>query len=304
MTLAPIVLFVYNRPKHTQRVLDSLAANAEAKDSELFIYCDGPKEGANADTLKRIDDVRTLVKLENRFKKVQIIEQTKNKGLANSIIDGVTEVVNNYGTVIVLEDDLETSKYFLQYMNDGLIKYQNKDKVISIHAYCYPLKRMPKENYFIKGADCWGWATWKRGWDLFNSDSKELLDTLIKQKAINEFNFDNKHNYLQMLKDQINGKNDSWAIRWYASAFLNNKLTLHPKISLVRNIGFGSESTHNKVLNSFFDINISSNPVYIDDKEIIESKPMRKEIEKFYRFMNLKILINTIRNYLKTKIIR
>jgi GT2 family glycosyltransferase len=171
--LAPIVLFTFNRPWHTQQTLDALAKNEEAKNSLLIIYCDGAKKDAKADEVEKIEQVRLIAKNENRFKSVSLIVQKSNKGLANSIIDGVTEVVNKYGKVIVLEDDLVTSPLFLKFMNRALNYYSEKNQVACITGYVYPLKNVNNnEAFFIKGADCWSWATWKNKWnEVFCNDA-------------------------------------------------------------------------------------------------------------------------------------
>ncbi len=246
MQLAPIVLFTYNRPWHTKQVLDALALNDEAKDSTLYIYCDGAKENASQENIDKIQELRLLVKKENRFKEVIVREQEKNKGLANSIIDGVTEVVNKYGSIIVLEDDIVPSKGFLKYMNTALDIYLTEDKVGCIHAWNYflDISNYKSSTFFLKGADCWGWATWKRAWDEFNPNGSILLNTIVSSKSEYEFNRRGTHEFVNMLKDQIAGKNDSWAIRWHASLFLNNKYCLHPTNSLIKNIGLDNSGTH------------------------------------------------------------
>ena len=238
---APIVLFVYNRPDHTRQTLDALTANYLASDSDLFIYSDAPK---NQQGLESVQAVRSLIKETQGFKSVTVIEREKNWGLANSIIDGVTNIVNQYGKVIVLEDDMITSPYFLTYMNDSLNLYENNDRVASIHGYIYPVSKKLPDYFFLRGTDCWGWATWKRGWDIFNSDAQFLLDEIKRQKLEKLFNFNNSYDYTGMLKAQIEGKVSSWAIRWYASAFLANKYTLYPGTSFVKNIGIDGSGTH------------------------------------------------------------
>lgn len=242
--LAPIVLFVYNRPEHTLRTLESLKLNEESKQSTLFIFCDGPKANANDEQLKNIEATRKIVRKENWCKIVEIKESENNKGLANSIIYGVTKIVNEYEKIIVLEDDLLLSPYFLKYMNEALDLYQNDDEVISIHGYLYPVKEQLPETFFLKGADCWGWATWKRGWDLFETDGRKLLKEIRDKKLRHEFDYNGSYPNMKMLVKQIAGENDSWAIRWYASAFLKNKLTLYPGRSLVKNIGAEGSGIH------------------------------------------------------------
>jgi hypothetical protein len=247
--LAPIALFVYNRLNHTQRTIEALQKNTLASGSDLIIFSDGPKE--SLESQEKVSELRKYLKTVKGFKNVEIVESEKNRGLAKSIISGVTDILNKHKKIIVLEDDLVTSRYFLEYLNNGLNLYEDENDVISIHAYTYPIKSPLPETYFIKGADCWGWATWKRGWDLFEANGQKLLKELMAKKLTKEFDFDDSSPYTKMLKTQIAGKNDSWAIRWYASAFLNNKLTLYPRESLVYNTGFDGSGTHHVSEDSF-----------------------------------------------------
>lgn len=241
MNLAPITLFVYNRPWHTRQTIEALQKNDHATESDLFIYADGPKKAEHAGA---VDEVRDFIRGVDGFKSVTIIEREGNWGLARSIISGVTEVVNRIGRIIVLEDDLLTSPFFLRYMNDALDLYDNEERVISIHAYAFPLNGALPETFFLKGTGCWGWATWKRGWMIFEPDGHKLLEKINAGHLENEFDLNGAYPYTQMLKDQISGKNDSWAVRWYASGFLKDKLTLHYKKSFTCNIGLDGSGTH------------------------------------------------------------
>lgn len=236
---APIALFTFKRPEHTRLTLESLAQNPEFAESPLFIYCDGARNESEA---AQVEEVRQFVRDWPHLNKT-IIERDSNWGLANSIINGVTQQCNEHGMVIVLEDDMVVSKFFLNYMNTALLKYQDDDRVISIHGYSFPIDGLP-EAFFIKGASCWGWATWKRGWDLFEADGKKLHDELLKKKLMHRFNIDGAYPYRRMLLDQIHGRNDSWAVRWYASALIHDKLTLHPGRSLVYNTGMDGSGSH------------------------------------------------------------
>lgn len=281
MSLAPIVLFVYNRPAHTQKTIEALLQNDLAAGSDLYIYADGAKNDA---AVKGVQEVRTYIRSIKGFNSLHIIESDKNRGLAESVIRGVTEVVNKHGSVIVMEDDLVTSPYFLTYMNKCLNLYEHDDQVISIHAYTYPIKLNDVETFFLKGADCWGWATWKRGWDLFEKNGQKLLDQIKAQNLSSEFNFNNSYPYTQMLQKQINGENDSWAIRWYASAFLKNCYTLYPAKSLVRNIGLDSSGTHSDSTGHYNDEVLSDETfAQIDKIEVKENTEARKSFEAFFR---------------------
>jgi GT2 family glycosyltransferase len=192
MNLAPIVLFVYNRPWHTRKTIEALKRNVLTKESNLFIFSDGPQDDDNGDKLK-VAAVRDYIDNIDGFNKVEIIKRNENFGLAKSITNGVTDIVNKFGRIIVLEDDLVTSPYFLTYMNEALELYKNNEKVISIHGYTYPTKKELPETFFIKGADCWGWATWKRGWDKFNIDAEKLYNEIEQKGLSKEFDFNGSH---------------------------------------------------------------------------------------------------------------
>ncbi len=240
-TFAPILLFVFNRADHTKETINALRNNAEAVASELFIYSDAAK---NSEQEPAVNAVRVYIRRIEGFKKITIIEQKSNLGLSNSIITGVSSIVNQYGKVIVLEDDLVVGPYFLDFMNRSLETYQENAMVASIHGYIYPVKPQLPEVFFLKGADCWGWATWKRAWDIFETDGKKLLTELQNRRLQNEFDFDGTYPYYKMLVDQSEGLNQSWAVRWYASAFLKDMMTLYPGKSLVHNIGLDNSGTH------------------------------------------------------------
>jgi len=275
MDLAPIILFVYNRPWHTQQTVEALIKNELASESELFIYSD---EAKNDDARVSVDEVRKYIDNITGFKKITVIKRDKNWGLANSIIDGVTKIVNEYGRIIVLEDDLVTSPYFLKFMNEGLTMYENEDKVASIHGYIYPIDNLPN-TFFIKGADCWGWATWKRAWDIFEPNGQKILDELKSRRLEKEADFNNSYGFTQMLKNQIKGKNNSWAVRWYMSAFLKDMLTLYPGKSYVQNIGNDNSGTHCGVSDTF---KVKLNHTHVANKiKIVEDLDSRGQIELF-----------------------
>jgi GT2 family glycosyltransferase len=199
--LARVVLFTYNRLWHTQQTVEALRNNRLADKSELFIFSDGHKKNEE----RKVEEVRHYIRRIKGFKNITIVERDKNWGLAENIIDGVTRLVNEYGKVIVLEDDMVTSPLFLKYMNDALNMYRDEEQVASIHGYIYPIQNLP-ENFFIRGADCWGWATWKRAWNIFEPDGKKLLDELKSRKLEYEADFNGTYPFTQMLEDQISVK--------------------------------------------------------------------------------------------------
>lgn len=276
MSLAPIVLFVYNRPAHTRQTLESLKKNELANKSELFIYSDAPKDEL---AILKVAEVRKYIKSIGGFKRIKIIEREKNWGLANSVLDGVTKIVNEYGKIIVLEDDLVTSPLFVMFMNEALEMYEDEQTVASIHGYIYPIDGLP-ETYFIRGADCWGWATWERAWNIFEADGQKLLNELIERNLQKEADFNNSYGFTQMLKDQIAGKNNSWAVRWYMSTFLKDMLTLYVGKSLVKNIGLDSSGTHRDSTN-IMTVELS-NEYNLKKLDAVENVEARKSMENYF----------------------
>lgn len=277
-SIAPVVLFVYARPEHTRRTLEALAANALADQSELIVYADAERSERDAEA---VGAVRELVCATSGFRSVTLIERDMNFGLARNIIEGVSEVLRQHECVIVLEDDMVTSPFFLTYMNEALERYANDDRVISIHGYVYPLAGALPEAFFLPGADCWGWATWRRGWTCFNPDGAQLLRELKQRKLERAFDYEGSYPYTKMLEAQIAGTNDSWAIRWYASAFLLGKLTLYPGRSLVHNIGNDASGTHCNQ-SSAMDAPLSDRPIRLDGVAVESSARARREFARFF----------------------
>lgn len=238
---APIVLFVYNRPWHTEQTLKALALNVIAKESILYIYADGPKENAGKDDLDKIRETRLLLTQQQWCGTVQVIESQHNKGLADSIIHGVSDVVNKHGRVIVLEDDIVTSPWFLTYMNDALNLYEEESRVMHVSGYWYPVKDSNKlpGTFFYNTATCYGWGTWKRSWDLFTEkDPTILYNKIIEKYSWDEYNKTGTNSFQEQLMNNMNGLLKTWAIKWYSTIFLNGGFSLHPKHSFVNNIGF------------------------------------------------------------------
>ncbi len=278
MNLAPIVLFVYKRYWHTQQTIQSLLRNKLSADSELHIFSDGPK---NEKDYNLVQKVREYINALNGFSKVFVYESERNFGLASSVINGVTKILERYEKVIVLEDDLILSEFFLEYMNKALDLYKDEEKVISIHGYIYPVKAKLPETFFLKGADCWGWATWKRGWSLFEYDSIKLLNEIYKNELEKEFDWNGAANYIKMLKKQAKGKIDSWAIRWHASAFLKKRFTLYPGRSLVKNIGMDEFSTHTKKT-KIYNVDLTTEPILLNRIPVEEHEEVKNEIQKYF----------------------
>lgn len=278
MSYAPIAVFAYARPDHLRRTIESLSANPEFAESPTFIYCDGPRR--EADT-SQTDAVRAYVD-SLAGGAVKRVYRDNNIGLAKSIISGVTEVLKQYDAVIVIEDDLVVSPHFLRYMNDGLHCYRDQDRVASIHGYCYPVDVELPETFFLRGADCWGWATWRRAWQHFEPDGQRLLDALRRERLAHAFDLDGSYPYTDMLANQVAGKNDSWAVRWHAACFLQNMLTLYPGRSLVNNIGTDDSGTHCSATDEFSQI-VSATPVRVDPIPLVCSKTAEASFARFFR---------------------
>lgn len=279
MSFAPIVLFVYARLSHTRLAVEALLKNPGAELSDLIIFSDAARTIENQEN---VDEVRSYLKTIIGFRSITIHHRPYNFGLAKSIIEGVTEVLKVTERVIVLEDDLVVSEFFLEYMNSGLDCYENDEQVASIHGYLYPLSISLSETFFIRGADCWGWGTWRRAWQYFNEDGKYLLRELEGRKLGWAFDVQGSFPYMEMLRAQIQGKNNSWAIRWQASCFLKNMLTLYPPHSLVNNIGVDGTGMHCGISNDF-NVDLAKTPIPFHRVSIEESIEAKQAFSVFYR---------------------
>jgi len=241
LNLAPIVIFAFNRPLHLGRLLNSLLANREAKDSKITIFVDGPR---NTEDQKCIDGVMSIVEEFTETLDIETIKSMTNKGLASSVLSGIDFMFENHETVIVLEDDLVLASSFLKFCNEGLAKFRDCPSIASVQGYSPIFFNEGYGTYFLKGADCWGWATWKDRWLSMNRDSDELLTTIVNSKLAHTFDLDGSFPYTDMLRRQARNEVDSWAIRWHASMFLQNRLSVYPSWSLVLNTGFDGSGTH------------------------------------------------------------
>lgn len=232
--IAPIVLFVYARPGHTRQTIDALAANILAKESDLIIYSDAEKGEAEGVMVKM---VRELIYNIEGFRSVKVVERESNYGLARNIIEGVTEVCNDYGRAIVLEDDIVTSPYFLSYMNAALDKYVEEKNIWHISGWNYPMDTEGLGDAFLwRVMNCWGWATWANRWQYFSKSPNFLVNNWGKDK-INRFNLDGSCDLWSQVTANYKGRLDTWAIFWYATIFEHGGLCLNPSVSLVENIG-------------------------------------------------------------------
>ena len=276
---APVILFVYKRPSHTQMTIDALKSNHLADQTDLLIYSDGAKGSEDAD---RVNQVRGLIKSVKGFRTIQIIESPINKGLSNSIISGVSDVIEDYGKVIVLEDDMISSPYFLSYMNHSLKHYENILKVWHINGWIYPVSNsLTKDTYLWRVMNCWGWGTWKNRWRSFEKDPNELISSFTPSDIL-KFSLRNRADFWDQVIGNFKGYMNTWAIFWYASIFKNQGLCLSPGKSLIENIGLDGSGTHCKEQSS------SNKEMGMEDylpdhrvSEIEESSQLVKTIESY-----------------------
>ncbi|CAK7016794.1 MAG: hypothetical protein BACD_01220 [Bacteroides rodentium] len=280
---SPILLFTYNRPAHTRQLVESLLANREAADSPLIIYSDAARDDSRQ---PEVDEVRRYLHTISGFRSIEIIERAENRGLANNIIDGVTTQIDRYGRVIVLEDDLIVAPYFLRFMNDALDTYQDEPRVGHIQACDFTQDPTLPDTFLIKWTGSWGWATWKRAWQHFNPDGKALLQQLEARKLTRTFDFDGTYRFTRMLRQQTEGKNNSWAIRWNASLFLADILSLNVGRSLVRNNGFDGTGT-NCGGGGLYDSSLWLKPLPVEKiSPIAENPETRRCFARYYHRTN------------------
>lgn len=290
--LAPIILFTYNRPWHTRQTVEALLKNTLAKQSNIIVYSDAPKDQSAIDL---VNQVREYIKDIKGFKSIRIVERSENWGLAKSIISGVTEVIEEYGTVIVLEDDIVTSPAFLSFMNQALNYYKNNKKVWHVSGWSYPIENISEEDvYFWRVMNCWGWATWQDKWKYFQKDTDYLIDNFSK-KMIKDFDLDNSGIFWPQILDNKQGTIDTWAIYWYATIFLNQGLCLNSTQSYVRNIGLDGSGENCKSDNDLSSITLSSkHNLNLDHIEVDELEEVIKIIIKFTKRIRGKKIISLI----------
>ena len=236
-----ICIFAYKRPAHLKRVLDALAANPPAAGLPLIVYVDGPRGEADQ---AAVAEVVAVAQQAKGFLSVEVRPSPENLGLYRSLTGGIGEILAEYESIIVLEDDILTSPHFLQFMLDGLELYQDSPEVGSITGYTPPITQGLPETFFLRGADCWGWATWRDRWALYRHDAKAMAREIRDRGLAREFDLLGHYPYLAMLEGRAAGKNNSWAICWHSSCFLAGNLILYPGRSLVSNIGFDNSGEH------------------------------------------------------------
>jgi Glycosyl transferase family 2 len=281
--LAPIILFVYNRPEHTKRTIESLLKNTLAEKSTLYIFSDGPKSAGDE---KNVNAVRNYIRALKGFNKFEIIEREKNLGLANSVILGITDIINKYGKAIILEDDIVTSKYFLKYMNEALDFYHDDKRIFSISGYSFPIK-IPKDyKYQIFVASrptSWGWATWNERWNKAIWDSEYYLN-MLNRKQINQFVDMYGKDIAPMLLKTLVGKIDSWAVKWIFTHIKYEAHSILPTKSLVKNIGADATGTNFKRRTGKYNVELETElKQYEFRHNLTINRKIHKQIERISR---------------------
>jgi len=301
MNFSPIIIFVYNRLHHLDTLFNSLQKNDLFKKSKVLVFSDGAKNEIDKD---KIDKVRELLKKRLIPQNSEIIENNVNLGLSRNVIGGLNKTFQIYDRAIILEDDLELSPFFLNYMNDALNLYETSENVASISGYMYPIepKKFSNNYFFLKLIESWGWGTWKRAWNIFENDSLQLKKKIDEKQLANEFNFESGISYYKMLTDNINGLNDSWAVRWYASTFLKNMNTLFPSKSFVKNIGVDDSGEHCSCT-TVYDTLVNFDYKKLEKNHSLESLSDRLVVQSFFRKIKYKRyldnVINKIKNFVK-----
>lgn len=295
MKQAPLLLFVYRRLYHTQKTVEALVKNKLSDKSSLYIYSDYPKDEKNRTA---VSEIRRYIKEIRGFKKIHIIERNKHFGLANSVISGVTDVINLHGKAIVLEDDLVTSPYFLMYVNKALHFYENNKKIYSVTGYTYPVK-MPnhyKDQVYLFYRCCsWGWGTWKDRWQRADWEMKDYELFRSNKALTDEFNRGGD-DMTDLLDFQMRGKIDSWAIRWCYAHYKNQAYCLYPTISKIINIGLDGSGTHRSVRNvpnSLYNINEQIR----FSKNIEPDELVIKNVQKYFQHDTLRKIVHFIKRH-------
>lgn len=248
MDTAPICLFVYKRIDSLKLTVEALQKNYLSQQSDLYIFSDSAKA---LEDQKSVNTVREYLRSIDGFREVVIHESTQNNGLANSIIEGVSKILEDHKNVIVLEDDLVTTRNFLLFMNQALDYYDENTGIKSINGFSLKIKSNRKGDVFFHSRTySWGWATWQNRWNK-DTFSKKRIKQKITQEKLDQFRESCGADAPKMLMDSLEGLNDSWYARWMYSHFEEDKLAVYPYKSKVRNVGFSKEGTHCKTINIF-----------------------------------------------------
>lgn len=242
MSSTPVAVFTYNRPDHTRQLLNSLSKCARLDECKVFIFSDGARVPEHR---LAVDETRRIIRNWAEQNEATIVEREENWGLARSIVSGVDQLCEEFGRVIVVEDDMILSPRFVDYMISALDRYQHDDLIYQISGFMFPVPHSSdKDVFFLPLTTTWGWATWQRAWKLYSMNTTEALTALENPVVQNAFDLDGSYPFSQMLKDSVTKRNDSWGIHWWWTVFQAKKLVLHPSHSLVSVGGFDGTGTN------------------------------------------------------------
>jgi hypothetical protein len=292
MKCSPIALFTYNRPNHLRYTVEALCANYLAKESRLFVFSDACKSENDRED---VEQVREYIRKIDGFEAVNLIERKINYGLADSIVDGVTSLIGKYGRLIVVEDDLVTSPFFLSYMNEALDRYADDERVMHIAAYMPPIDTngLP-ESFFLRQSSCWGWASWHRAWKHFTRDGKSYIQSFDRE-TIHRFNLDGAYDYWSQLIANEEKRLKTWAVYWYACVFERGGLCLHPRKSLVANSGFDG-SGENCGIQTGMRYGLTTERIHgfpIKPEDFKENQLAIKRIKRFFKGTSIKDAVSS-----------
>ncbi len=289
---APIALFAFNRPAHLARTVASLSANHLAAESDIWVFCDGPRR---PDDDRLVREVREVASGITGFASVRVVAQEANAGLAASVMAGVTQLCESAGRAIVVEDDLVLSPYFLQFVNQGLDRFADQDLAMQVTGYMFPgvTSDLP-ESFFTRLPSSWGWGTWQRAWRKMDADAESLLHRIRARNLGRSMDLDCPSGYLNMLRVQVAGQLDSWAIRWYASMLLAGGLALRPARSLVRNGGMDGSGVHCDPTDAF-DVDVAQEPVRRFPERVQEHAGGVAAIRGFYKSQDVSLALRVLR---------
>jgi hypothetical protein len=239
---APVAAILYKRPGHTRRLLTSLGGCSLASETDLFLFCDAAKTGADEEVVRQ---VRKEARAVSGFRSVTLVERETNWGLSRSVTSAVSDLCARFGRVIVVEDDLVLAPSFLGFMNSALDRYENEERVMQVTGFQFALRgTSPEECVFLPLISCWGWATWARAWKAYDAAGAGAATLLASPQRRRDFNLEGAYDYGSLLEQQREGKVDSWGVRWYLNVFERGGLVLFPPRSLVSNEGFDGSGTH------------------------------------------------------------
>ena len=276
MKLAPIALFAYNRPTHLLRSIAALATNEEASRCDLTIFCDGPRDGQT----EAVAATRAVAQSASGFASINVVERPVNLGLAASVSSGVTAILERHESVLVFEDDILASPHCLNYVNRALEHYQDDRRVASIGCYVFPVEPPLRRTFFLRVTDCFGWATWRDRWASYSPDAARLADEIDRRGLGRSFDLEGRYPYMRMLRDCAASRNSSWAVRWYASQFLQGRVCLYPGPTMTVNIGMDGSGVHSGTTDAYNNV-LAAEPAGEFPDEVREDAVALEETAEF-----------------------